>query len=153
MKKTILIGISKSVVLSMLVVMLVIFPLTAAKCPDTPCFTDFYAYWSCDYDDVKLSVTTMATDDDIRGKIVLDGVETDLIFYFDRSEEVIVAFNADEVDTTKRKWEFETKTRVFIAQTDGHRKAVTFKIIYDYTGRPGQKSLLNRTLVLNRDDQ
>ncbi len=152
MKKTILIEIRKSVILLMLVVLFVILPLTASRCPDDPCFTDFYAVWSCDCDDVKLSVTTMATDEEISGKIILDGVETDLIFFFDRSEEVIVAFKAGEVDTTETMWKYETKPRVFIAQTDGHRKNVTFKIIYDYTGRPGDKSLLNRKFVLNRDD-
>lgn len=143
----------QSIILCMLVILLVLLPLTASTCADDPCFSDFNAVWSCDYGDVKLTFTTDGVKSSrwkIPGKMVLDGVETELILYFDRVREVAVAFKANEVDTSVNKWNQDTKSRVFIAQTNGHKKAVTFKIIYDYTGRPGEKSLLNRTFVLNR---
>lgn len=143
----------QSIILCMLVILLVLLPLTASTCADDPCFSDFSAVWSCDYGDVKLTFTTGGVKSSrwkIPGKMVLDGVETELILYFDRVREVAVAFKANEVDTSVNKWNQDTKSRVFIAQTNGHKKAVTFKIIYDYTGRPGEKSLLNRTFVLNR---
>lgn len=143
----------QSIILCMLVILLVLLPLTASTCTYDPCFSDFNAVWSCDYGDVKLTFTTGSAKSSrlrIPGKMVLDGVETELILYFDRVREVAVAFKANEVDTSVNKWNQDTKSRVFIAQTNGHKKAVTFKIIYDYTGRPGEKSLLNRTFVLNR---
>ncbi len=138
-----------------LVVLLIIIPLTASTCADDPCFSDFSAVWSCDYGYIKLTFTTAddgTTRSKIPGKMVLDGVETELILFFDHTREVAVAFKANEVDRSVPTWYLETKSRVFIAQTDGHKKAVTFKIIYDYTGRLGENSLLNKTFVLNRKD-
>ena len=120
----------QSIILCMLVILLVLLPLTASTCAEDPCFSDFNAVWSCDYGDVKLTFTTDKSSRlRIPGKMVLDGVEMELILYFDHVREVAVAFKANEVDTSVNKWALETKSRVFIAQTNGHKKAVTFKII------------------------
>lgn len=144
--------IAKSFTVCALIITLVIIPLSASNCMPDAYFFNFNAVWSCDYEDVKLTVTTNGKYDEIRGKIVVDDVETDLILYFDCSNEIVVAYRANEVDTSRDDWYYDTRSRVFIAHANGYEKAVNFEIIYDYSGRPGEKSLINRNLKLIRKD-
>lgn len=151
--KYIITRVVKSIFVSILVVLLTIFPFSASKCADTPYFRDFYAKWIYDGDeDVKIEIVTISRNDPPTGTIVIDDKQVDILVFFYSISETAVVFDLNLVDTTDDKWYLDTASRIFIADVNGYKKSVTFKVIYDYTGRTGKKSLLRKEFALTRTD-
>lgn len=144
--------ISKSLALFICVTLIIVFPLTASNCTDRPCFTDFNAEWNGDFGDIKMNLTTNESRLECGGTITIDGERIEVIGKFDHYDEMLILFDKSKVDTTLRNWSNYLEGRIFIAEVSGYKKSVTFKVIYDYTGRTGEKSLLRKEFVLTRTD-
>lgn len=142
----------KSFALFICVALIIVFPLTASNCTDRPCFTDFTAEWNGDFGDIKMNLTTDESRLECGGTITIDGETIEVIGKFDHYDEMLILFDKSKVDTSSWKWSYYLEGRIFIAEVSGYKKSVTFKVIYDYTGRTGEKSLLRKEFVLTRTD-
>ncbi len=142
----------KSLSVCVFVALIIVFPLTASNCMDHPCFTDFNAEWNGDFGDIKMNLITDESQFVCGGTITIDGETIEVIGKFDDYDEILILFDKSKVDTSSRNWSYYLEGRIFIAEARGHKKSVTLKVVYDYTGRKGEKSLLRKEFVLTRKD-
>lgn len=144
----------KSLYIFSLVVILVILPLSASKCNTAVNFSDFHAQWNYSEDEIQIELTTVDDMTFPQGTLTLDGVTTDIVVYVHDIDfdDYVIIFDAKKVDIEGRRFRDNYDARIFIARISGYKNNVKFEVIYDYTGRVGEKSLLRKEFVLTRTD-